>query len=405
MAAGKGEGSGSGSADQLGSEPSLEDLLESLNLKGEDIEGVFVAKKDVENLKEEAKWMAVIRLQTTKPFSAMSLKKTLRFAWVPAQEVFFRDIEGNMLLVQASCLGDWERITEQGPWLFRDYGLLVEKYDGSCRAGVVELNRIHAWARIYDVPELYRKKHMIMGLAESIGEVLDMDMNGSSFEGDTPWNRARLRGNGQNDNAERETQEHRQDGPGRGRGHGAGQAGRGNASRGSFAGGRGRGGLLQMPENRKRTSADASLTEVSPVKGAPTLLLQWKEVEGSEKGAEEAKKKLGFPEEPVPLRIMAHPGINSKLKQRKGKTYHPTEIEELEKVLSPARSRLFTEELYEAKIGDLRDQYNKMLSETSTVISAFEELLAQNLAWRALTRPSERREAMEIQSSQLAYGS
>jgi hypothetical protein len=67
-----------------GSEPSLDELLRSLNLRGEDIEGLFVAKSEVEILKEEKKWMAVIRVLTSKPFSAASLKQTLRFAWAPA---------------------------------------------------------------------------------------------------------------------------------------------------------------------------------------------------------------------------------------------------------------------------------------------------------------------------------
>jgi hypothetical protein len=39
---------------------------------------------EVESLKEEANWMAVMKLMTTKPFSAVSLKKTMRFAWAPA---------------------------------------------------------------------------------------------------------------------------------------------------------------------------------------------------------------------------------------------------------------------------------------------------------------------------------
>jgi hypothetical protein len=55
---------------------------------------------------------------------------------------------------------------------------LVEKYDGSCCAADVELNRIHAWVRIHDIPELYRKKHLITDLAESIGQVIVVDMNG-----------------------------------------------------------------------------------------------------------------------------------------------------------------------------------------------------------------------------------
>ncbi|KAK1558107.1 hypothetical protein QYE76_018120 [Lolium multiflorum] len=183
MAAAKEGGETSGEAKKEETEPTLEELLHSLNLKGEDIDGLFVAKSEVETLKEEVKWMAVMRLLTTKPFSAISLKKTLKFAWAPAQEVSFRDLEGNRFLVQANCLGDWKRITEQGPWIFRDHGLLIEKYDGSCRATAVELNRIHAWVCIHDVPELYRKKQLISSLAERIGEVLLVDMNGVSFDG------------------------------------------------------------------------------------------------------------------------------------------------------------------------------------------------------------------------------
>jgi hypothetical protein len=56
--------------------------------------------------------------------------------------------------------------------------VLVEKYDGSCRAADVELNRIHAWIRIHNIPELYRKKHLITGLAKSIGQVIGVGMNG-----------------------------------------------------------------------------------------------------------------------------------------------------------------------------------------------------------------------------------
>ncbi|KAM0873893.1 hypothetical protein ACQ4PT_037777 [Festuca glaucescens] len=187
MAAAQEKGEGSGSAGHMGSEPSLEELLLSLNIKGGDIGGIFVAKADVESLKEGSKWMAVMRLLSSKPFSATSLEKTMKFAWAPAQAVTFRAMEGNRFLVQANYLGDWQRITEQGPWIFRDHGLLVEKYDGSCKASSVELNRIQAWVQIHDVPELYRKKHIITDLAAKVGEVITVDMHGGDFVRARVW--------------------------------------------------------------------------------------------------------------------------------------------------------------------------------------------------------------------------
>jgi hypothetical protein len=44
MASAKEKGEASGTAAAGGAEPSLEDLLQSLNLKREDIDGLFVAK-------------------------------------------------------------------------------------------------------------------------------------------------------------------------------------------------------------------------------------------------------------------------------------------------------------------------------------------------------------------------
>jgi hypothetical protein len=82
MAAARDHGEARGSAERMGSEPSLEELLQSLDLK-EKIGAIFVAKKDVETLKEGSKWMAIMKLLTTKTLSATSLKKTI--------EVFFLD--------------------------------------------------------------------------------------------------------------------------------------------------------------------------------------------------------------------------------------------------------------------------------------------------------------------------
>jgi hypothetical protein len=87
-----------------------------------------------------------------------------------------RDLEENKFVVHANCLGDWQRITEQGPWIFRDHGLLVEKYAWSCKASAMELNRIQAWVQIHDIPELYRKKPIISDLATNVGEVITVDM-------------------------------------------------------------------------------------------------------------------------------------------------------------------------------------------------------------------------------------
>jgi hypothetical protein len=39
-------------------------------------------------------------------------------AWNPAREVTFHAVETNLFVLQAFCLGDWNKIMQEGPWLF-----------------------------------------------------------------------------------------------------------------------------------------------------------------------------------------------------------------------------------------------------------------------------------------------
>ncbi|KAK1611919.1 hypothetical protein QYE76_035592 [Lolium multiflorum] len=348
-----------------GPNPSLEDLLQSLKIKGDDLGGIFVPKAEVEALKEDSKWMAVLKVLTTKTFSAASLKQTLCFAWAPAQEITFRDLENSSFIVQAKCLRDWQRITDHGPWLFREQGVLIEKYDGCCKAMSVELNMIHAWVQIHDVPELFRKKHIMTDLAAKVGQLLAVDMTGGEFararvwldvrkpltrfvttrpkeespvfmrvkyekipkycavcgflghvkeecgsgehpleaEGfgtwllaDTLWNRGKLQsaGEGLNKPARRDDRSV----PGAGGRDGRSARGEGGRGRGRGSG-RGRSEALQGMDNRKRNSAEAKLSEVSPVKDANTsaapLMLEWKSAsEVGVAGEKGARKQLEF---------------------------------------------------------------------------------------------------------------
>jgi hypothetical protein len=94
----------------------VEDLLSKLKLSEEEQAGVFLAKEERSSL-PEMKWLAVARVLTAKSFSDESLKRTMMAAWNTAREVAFRPIGKNLYTVQAFCLGDWKRITEEGPWL------------------------------------------------------------------------------------------------------------------------------------------------------------------------------------------------------------------------------------------------------------------------------------------------
>jgi hypothetical protein len=87
----------------------VDELLKHMKLSDAERDGVFLAKADRGDL-PKVKWMAVARLLTVKGFSEQSLEKTMRAAWKAVKEVIFRPIEKNLFIVQAFCLGYWNRI-------------------------------------------------------------------------------------------------------------------------------------------------------------------------------------------------------------------------------------------------------------------------------------------------------
>lgn len=91
----------------------------------------------------------------------------LRFAWAAAKDVTFKVLQPNLFLVQFHCLGDWNRVMEGGPWLFRGAPVVIADYDGFSSVLEYKLDKIPVWTRIEGVPEGLMKKRE---LAEKVGK-------------------------------------------------------------------------------------------------------------------------------------------------------------------------------------------------------------------------------------------
>lgn len=61
--------------------------------------------------------MALAKVATPHPFSSQSFFSTMQFAWNMAQGVTFRAVEDNLFVVPVFCLGDWQKLMEEGPCL------------------------------------------------------------------------------------------------------------------------------------------------------------------------------------------------------------------------------------------------------------------------------------------------
>ena len=104
----------------------------------------------------------------------------MRDACSPTEEVRFRPTGPNFLTVQASCLGDWERVMHYGPWNFRGDAVIIAPYDGISKPSTVKLETIDTWIQIHDVPNLYA--HLVTPLAAKVGEVLYVEQQPKTLQ-------------------------------------------------------------------------------------------------------------------------------------------------------------------------------------------------------------------------------
>ncbi|XP_066397871.1 uncharacterized protein [Miscanthus floridulus] len=115
----------------------LNDLLQHLEIREDEEQGI-VLEENLEELKAEARWTA---------------------------------------LAKFSCLGDWRKVMDEGPWIFRGYAVLLEEYDGITKPSKIKFKNMTAWVRIYDLPTGFRTKNIGRQLGNKIGEFLKVDLD------------------------------------------------------------------------------------------------------------------------------------------------------------------------------------------------------------------------------------
>jgi hypothetical protein len=160
----------------------VDELLKNLKLHGEELNEVVLGKEEVRRW-PAVKWLAAGKVLTRKTYSIQSLKNSLMAAWSTAHDVIFHEVEANLFVLQAFCLGDWKRIMEDGPWLFRGCALMVEPFDGATSIPSVIPKGVQAWVQIHKIPILFRNKEVLNLLAQRVGEIIAVEMSAVQTSG------------------------------------------------------------------------------------------------------------------------------------------------------------------------------------------------------------------------------
>ncbi|XBI37081.1 hypothetical protein VPH35_122491 [Triticum aestivum] len=135
----------------------LEDLMEELALKEDDLDDV-VFEEDDAPLEEDLQWMILVRVHIDKTFSNYRFFRNMKSTWDLARKVQIKTLEENLFIMQFDCLGDWERVTLGGPWHFRGNPVIIVPYDGYSKPTSIELFKFEIWARILDLPIAFMER-------------------------------------------------------------------------------------------------------------------------------------------------------------------------------------------------------------------------------------------------------
>jgi hypothetical protein len=152
-------------------------MLQRLGIDEDELDDL-VFEDEEEAPKEGLKWLALARVHTENYFSPQTFEQHMMVAWSPAQEVKIKPIEANLFTIQCQCLGDWLKVKEEGPWLFRQNAVIIEPYDGLAAPDTIDLNFVSVWMQIHKLPPGYRKKTLITNLTEKkVGKVSEVEIN------------------------------------------------------------------------------------------------------------------------------------------------------------------------------------------------------------------------------------
>ncbi|KAM0834186.1 hypothetical protein ACQ4PT_063778 [Festuca glaucescens] len=110
--------------------------------------------------------------------------------WRLRTGVNFAPMGKNWFKITLYSQGDFNFVSQGGPWIYRGYPLLVAKVQGERRPSETVLNTVPLWVYVYDMPWNRQKKGTAMLIGGKLGKYLEADLDA---EGKSPYDFLRVR--------------------------------------------------------------------------------------------------------------------------------------------------------------------------------------------------------------------
>ncbi|CAM8990796.1 unnamed protein product [Rhodiola kirilowii] len=151
-------------------------------------------KKEVRKRAEESyRWAVVLKLSNGSAFNAPAMVEALMKAWNIKEELGYREMTQNKLVVKLRSEEEQNRVLQGGPWTLGGWAVVVEKWRNGVAPSEYCCNTIRIWVQVHNIPVEYRDGNTPMELAGLVGEVVKEEkQDGNKEVARRRWDRFRV---------------------------------------------------------------------------------------------------------------------------------------------------------------------------------------------------------------------
>jgi hypothetical protein len=115
------------------------------------------------------------RILTDKQIRFGHLKDRLSHVWKPGKKVTILQAEDGRYLFQFNHRLDAAKVLEEGPWLFDNFNIIVERIAPGVVPASVELNHLDIWLQVYRLPFGFIQHKVGQAIGHFLGELKEYD--------------------------------------------------------------------------------------------------------------------------------------------------------------------------------------------------------------------------------------
>lgn len=154
----------------------LSSMWGKLSLTTTEKTGIAIQLEDVAETTRRGGLCLVGKLLSARVVGCEIVRTTLLRAWHLIESVSFKTLNDNLFLLEFDLEEDLEWVLTGRPWLFDNYLVAMQKFDGSIPPDRLDLSKAALWVQIHGLPLVCMNKAVGTKIGLSMGAMVGLDV-------------------------------------------------------------------------------------------------------------------------------------------------------------------------------------------------------------------------------------